>query len=250
MAQTPRLKLICIAATGMNNVDTAFATTQNIIVKNVAGYSTHGVVQHTFAMLFYLLQQMSYYPQVAFNGAWHGSKIFTDISKPFYEIYGKQWGIIGLGVIGQEVAKIASAFGAVVVYYSTSGKNCDHDYPNVALDELLSTCDIVSIHAPLNDQTKYLLNAQNLVLLKPNAILLNLGRGGIIHEGDLATILDQKEIFVGLDVLEKEPIEPTNPLLKIRKNERLLITPHIAWTSKEARAKLLKGVVDNIKGLK
>ncbi len=250
MSHTPRLKLICIAATGTNNVDVEFAAIHNIIVKNVAGYSTNSVVQHTFAMLFYLLQQMSYYSQVAFNGAWHGSKIFTDISKPFYEISGKQWGIIGLGAIGQEVAKIASAFGASVVYYSTSGKNCDHDYPRVELDELLSMCDIVSIHAPLNDQTRYLLNAHNLALLKPNTILLNLGRGGIIHEGDLATLLDQKEIYAGLDVLEKEPIGPNHPLLKIRKNERLLITPHIAWTSKEARTKLLKGVVDNIKGLK
>ncbi|MEA2027963.1 MAG: D-2-hydroxyacid dehydrogenase [Campylobacterota bacterium] len=247
MDQCPNLKLICIAATGMNNVDLEYAASKDIAVKNVAGYSTQSVVQHTFTMALYLLEKMGYYSQVAPSRAWSDSKLFTDVSKPFFEISGKKWGIIGLGSIGQEVAKVATAFGAKVCYYSTSGKNNNSTYPQLALDELLSSCEIISIHAPLNEATQYLLNQNNLNLIQEGSILLNLGRGGIIDEGDLASILDQKNIYAGLDVVEKEPIPNDNPLLNIQNQERLLITPHIAWTSKEARIKLLDGIANNIK---
>jgi len=247
MEQCSKLKLICISATGMNNVDLEYAASHNISVKNVAGYSTKSVVQHTFAMALHLIEKMGYYADVAPSGAWSRSGLFTDVSKPFFEISGKQWGIIGLGAIGQEVAKVATAFGAKVSYYSTSGKNNNTTYTQKALDVLLAESDIISIHAPLNEATKYLLNSQNLGLLKEGAILLNLGRGGIIHEEDLAKVMDQKEILVGLDVVEKEPILSDNPLLRLQEQERLLITPHIAWTSIEARKKLLEGIVENIK---
>jgi len=247
MDQCTSLKLICIAATGMNNVDLDYAASKNISVKNVAGYSTQSVVQHTFTMALYLIEKMGYYSQVAPSGAWSESKLFTDVSKPFFEIYGKKWGIIGLGAIGRDVAKVASAFGAEVCYYSTSGKNNNREYLQLELDELLKSCEIISIHAPLNENTQYLLNKSNLNLIQEGSILLNLGRGGIIHEGDLASILDQKEIYAGLDVVEKEPIPANNPLLNITNQERLLITPHIAWTSIEARIKLLDGIANNIK---
>lgn len=246
LSQTKNLKLICIAATGTNNVDLEAASFNHIEVKNVLGYSTKSVVQHTFSMLFYLLEKMPYYDMVVKNNHWTKSGLFTDVSQPFYEIHGKQWGIIGFGNIGQNVAKIATAFGAEVSYYSTSGKNLNHAYPNKSLEFILKDCDIISIHAPLNDKTYDLINEINLPYLKDGAIILNLGRGGIVNETDLAFELDRREIYAGLDVLEKEPILLSNRLNEVKHKERLLITPHIAWTSMEARAKLLKGIVNNI----
>jgi lactate dehydrogenase-like 2-hydroxyacid dehydrogenase len=247
MQECSRLKLICISATGMNNVDVKAARHYGIAVKNVAGYSTQSVVQHTFAMLFYLLEQLKYYDDAVKSGTWTQSGLFTDISRPFHEITGKKWGIIGLGTIGQEVARIATAFGAEVNYHSTSGKNLRHAYPHKSLEFILKDSDIISIHAPLNEETYNLINELNLPYLKEKAILLNLGRGGIINETDLAYELDRREIYAGLDVLEKEPIDPTNRLNEVIHKERLLITPHIAWTSIEARKKLLEGIVDNIR---
>ena len=246
MEETPKLKLICIAATGMNNVDLDAAKSKSIEVKNVAGYSTKSVVQHTFAMALYLLEKIAYYDTFVKDASWSRSGLFTDISRPFYEISGKKWGIIGLGTIGEEVAKIATAFGAEVSYHSTSGKNLQRPYPHQSLESILKECDIISIHAPLNDDTYNLINKNNLPYLKDNAILLNLGRGGIINETDLALELDRRTLYAGLDVLEKEPMSLDNRLNEVKHKERLLITPHIAWTSIEARKKLLEGIVENI----
>lgn len=243
---SPHLKLICVAATGMNNVDVAFAANKRITVKNVAGYSTESVAQHTFAMLFYLLEQLRYYDDYVKSGKWSQSPIFTHLARPFWEISGKQWGIIGLGAIGKEVARIASAFGAKVVYYSTSNTPRTKEYPMLQLEELLATSHIISIHAPLNEKTTNLLNYERLCLLKKGAILLNLGRGGIVNEEDLARALDSCEIYAGLDVLAQEPITADHPLLRIAHPQRLLITPHTAWTSREARIRLIKGVIRNI----
>lgn len=247
MEEASRLKLICIAATGMNNVDLNAAKEKGISVKNVAGYSTKSVVQHTFAMALYLLEKMAYYDAFVKDASWSRSGLFTDVSRPFYEISGKKWGIIGLGTIGSEVAKIATAFGAEVSYHSTSGKNLDGAYPHQSLASLLKECDIISIHAPLNDDTYDLINQSNLPSLKDEAILLNLGRGGIINETDLACELDRRTLYAGLDVLEKEPMTLDNRLNEIKHKDRLLITPHIAWTSIEARKKLLEGIVENIR---
>ena len=247
MVQAPKLKLICIAATGMNNVDLDAAKFQNIEVKNVSGYSTKSVVQHTFSMALYLLEKMSYYDATVKDMSWTNSGLFTDISHPFYEISGKKWGIIGFGTIGQEVAKVATAFGAEVSYYSTSGKNLNHAYPHQSLEFILKDCDIISIHAPLNDDTYNLINENNLPYMKEDALLLNLGRGGIVNETDLAFELDRRTLYAGLDVLEKEPLTLNNRLNEVKHKERLLITPHIAWASIEARKKLLEGIVDNIK---
>jgi len=247
MKSSPKLKLICISATGMNNVDLEYAKELGIEVKNVAGYSTKSVVQHTFSMTLYLLEKMNYYNKVVKSGEWGKSGIFTDVSRPFGEIANMKWGIIGLGAIGQDVAKVATAFGANVVYYSTSGSNLNQPYQRLELNSLLKDCDIISIHSPLNKNTKNLINSNNLRFLKDKAILLNLGRGGIINEIDLAKELDSREIYVALDVLEKEPILEDNPLNLVKHQDRLLITPHIAWTSIEARVKLLDGVITNIK---
>lgn len=241
------LELICEAATGINNIDVEYAEQKGIEVKNVSGYSTKSVVQHTFAMLFYLLEQLKFYDDFAKSGKWSKSNIFTCIDRPFFEISSKRWGIIGLGEIGKSVARIAKNFGCDIAYYSTSGKNEDKDFERISLNELLSTSKIISIHAPLNEKTKNLLTKDELSLLQDNTILLNLGRGGIINEKDLAKIMDEKSIFVGLDVLENEPIKKDNPLNFIKNKDRLFITPHIAWTSKEAREKLIEGVANNIK---
>ena len=241
------LKLICISATGTNNVDLEFAKQKNIEVKNVAGYSSSSVVQLAFSMIFQIVQKLDYYKKYVDVGNWQKSQIFTHIDKPFFELDGKKVGIIGLGDIGRNFAKKARAFDCEVMYFSTSGKNSNSEYKQVSLDELLSTCDIISIHCPLNENTKDLLNYKNMKNIKDGAILLNLGRGGIINEPDLAKIIDEKEIYCGIDVVSVEPIAEYNPLLKVKNKDRLLLTPHIGWASVEARNRLVKMVAENIK---
>ena len=241
-------KLICITATGTNNVDLEAASKANVEVKNVTDYSTSSVAQLTITLVLELIQKISYYKEYVESLQWSKSNLFTHIDKPFFELKNKKWGIIGLGNIGKEVAKIASAFGCEVNYYSTSGKNLNTDYNNVSLEELLTTSDVITIHSPLNDTTYNLLNKTNLNLLKENAVLVNVGRGGIINEKDLSEKLDSsKSLYCGLDVVEKEPIEESNPLLNIKNKDRLILTPHIAWSSIEARTTLMNKVFDNIK---
>jgi len=240
------IKLICIAATGTNNIDLEYAKKLNIPVKNVADYSTSSVAQVTFSLVLELIQKTTYYTDYVENGGWEKSPIFTHLEKPFFEIEGKKWGIIGLGNIGKKVASIAEAFGADVNYYTTSGTNYNTQYNSLDLNELLKTSDIISIHSPLNEKTKNLLNKKNLTKLKDKSILVNVGRGGIINEEDLAKVIDKKEIYCALDVLEKEPIDKYNPLRCIKEKERLIMTPHIGWASIEARNRLIDGVVKNI----
>ncbi len=250
MEQCKNLKLICVAATGTNNVDLSVAESLRIQVKNVIAYSTESVIQHTFSMLFYLMGHAKYYDEVVKSGAYAKSAVFTDVSQPFHEVFGKKWGIIGLGSIGQGVAKVADAFGAEVNYYSTSGKNTNQSYHRLKLDTLLKECDIITIHAPLNEDTKNLLDYEELSKLKDGAIVLNLGRGGIINEDAVVKIIDEKNIYFGLDVLSQEPMKENHPLLSVQNKEKLYITPHIAWTSVEAREKLIASVIKNIKSLK
>ncbi len=246
MQASSKLKLICVAATGMNNIDLDFAESVGIEVKNVAGYSTFSVVEHTFSMLFYLLKSSSYYDNYVKSKAWSNSEIFTHLEKTFFEIRGKEWGIIGLGTIGKEVAKIATAFGANVSYYSTNKTPHSNLYPHKNLKDLLKTSQIISIHAPLNEKTKNLIGKEELELLKEDAILLNLGRGGIIDEVALAKKIDSSLIKVGLDVTSKEPLPKDSPLLNVKNKDQLFITPHIAWASIEARKKLIEGIAKNI----
>jgi len=238
------IKIIQIMATGMNNVDLEYAKQKGIIVKNVAGYSTNSVAQLTFAFVLEILNKVRYFNDYV-NNEYANSEIFTHIID-WNELNNKKWGIIGLGEIGKKVAQIASAFGCEVSYYSTSGKNNNSNYKRVELDELLKNSDIISIHAPLNENTKNLLNKNNLDLIKKGAILLNLGRGGIVNEEDLAKIIDKKGFFAGFDVFTKEPIYKNNPLLNVK---NIILTPHIAWASVEAREKLVKLAYENIKSL-
>ncbi|MDN5081707.1 D-2-hydroxyacid dehydrogenase [Aliarcobacter butzleri] len=240
------IKLICITATGMNNVDLEYAKEKNIAVKNVAGYSTSSVVQVGFSMILYFIQKLNYYKKYVDEGNWQKNELFTHIDEPFFELDKKRVGIIGLGEIGRNFAKKAKAFDCEVVYYSTSGKNSNSEYKSISLEELLKTSDIISIHAPLNENTKNLLTYENMKNMKDGAILLNLGRGGIINENDLAKLIDEKEIYCGIDVVSKEPIEESNPLLKVKNKDRLLLTPHIGWASIEARTRLVNMVAKNI----
>ncbi|PUE67257.1 D-2-hydroxyacid dehydrogenase [Arcobacter lacus] len=240
------IKLICITATGMNNVDLEYTKEKNIAVKNVAGYSTSSVVQVGFSMILYFVQKLNYYKKYVDEGNWQKNELFTHIDEPFFELDKKRVGIIGLGEIGKNFAKKAKAFDCEVVYYSTSGKNSNSEYKSISLEELLKTSDIISIHAPLNENTKNLLTYENMKNMKDGAILLNLGRGGIINENGLAKLIDEKEIYCGIDVVSKEPVEESNPLLKVKNKDRLLLTPHIGWASIEARTRLVNMVAKNI----
>tara|TARA_R110001583_G_scaffold10698_6_gene49143 strand:+ start:12559 stop:13482 length:924 start_codon:yes stop_codon:yes gene_type:complete len=247
MLANPQLKLICITATGTNNVDLIAAKKLGVMVKNVAGYSTESVAQATIAMLLQLSQHSRYYDQYTLTGQWTTNPTFTHIDKGFSELKGKKWGIIGFGEIGQRVAEIAGVFGCELCYYSTSGKNSQQRIEQVDLESLLSTCDFITIHAPLNENTQNLIGKAELLKLKAGAIILNLGRGGIIDEVAMAEVLDQQDIYHGTDVLAIEPMIENHPYLQIKNKQRLVMTPHTAWASREARACLIEKVVNNIK---
>jgi len=247
MKQLPDLKLICVAATGINNVDLNYTGNNGIEVKNVAGYSTDSVAQLTFTMLLYLVNKPYYYDTYVKSGAYSRSASFTHHNQPFWELKGKRMGIIGLGTIGRQVARIAESFGMEVIFYSTTGRNNHISYKRFELDDLLKSSDVVSIHAPLNTQTRNLLTYDKMKLMRPCAILLNLGRGGIINEKDLARALNENLIgAAGIDVMEQEPINADNPMLKLFDKEKILITPHMAWASKESRELLLEKIARNI----
>ena len=242
------LELICEMATGYNNIDVEYAKSRNIAVTNVAGYSTNTVAQHTFAMLFNITNKLGYYDNYVKSGQYAKSDIFTHLDRNIMDIEGKTFGIVGLGQIGRRVALLAEAFGANIVYYSTSGKNSSSDYKRVELDELLEKSDIISIHAPLNENTKGLMNYENFKKMKKSAIVINMGRGPIIVEEDLARAIDEDLIAgAGLDVFEAEPICEDNILLKVKNKEKLVLTPHIAWASLEARTRLFEEIIENIK---
>lgn len=246
MADNPQLKLICISATGTNNVDLIAADKAGVTVKNVSGYSTESVSQSTFSLLFQLMHQSRYYDQYIAKQQWCDSPVFTHIERPFYELKGKRWGVIAMGAIGQRVAELASAFGCDVCYYSTSGKNTQQSIPQVSLQELLTECDVISIHAPLNEQTENLIGMDQLKQLKTGAVIMNLGRGGIIDEVAMAKAIDTQDIYHATDVLAVEPMQPNHPYLSLNASYRLVVTPHTAWASVEARKMLLDKVVDNI----
>lgn len=242
------LKLVCVTATGTNNLDKNYLDSRNIAWRNVAGYSTETVAQHTFALLFYLMEKLPYYDNYVKSEQYVNDTTFTHFTNVFHELSQKTWGIIGLGAIGRRVADLAGLFGCRVIYYSTSGKNNQPGYERVSFDTLLSESDIVSIHAPLDDNTEGLFHAKAFEKMKRSAILLNLGRGPIIVEQDLADALKNGQIAAaGLDVLSVEPMQASNPLREIKDSERLIITPHIAWASIEARTRLMEIIVSQIK---
>lgn len=242
------LKLVALTATGMNNIDFDYTNSHGIQVKNVAGYSTNAVAQHTFALLFYVLHRLAYYDNYVKSGAYCTNPGFSHFDEKFSELDGKTWGIVGMGAIGQRVASIAEAFGCHVIYYSTSGNHTEDAYERVDFDTLLTTSDIVSVHAPLTEQTEHLMNAAAFAKMKRSAIFINVGRGPIVVEADLADALEQGTIAAaGLDVLSVEPMREDNPLRRIKDSERLVITPHIAWAAVETRKRLMEIILQQVK---
>lgn len=244
----PSLKLICVAATGVNNIDVDYAASKGIPVRNVAGYSTDSVAQSTFMHILSLAGGAPYFDNSVKSGSYSRSGMFTDPNWNWWELSGKTIGIIGLGNIGKKVAQIAEAFGMKVCYYSTSGTGHCKDYPCMTLEELLKVSDVVSVHAPLNERTLNLLGAREFAMMKPTAIIVNAGRGAIIVEADLAEAVDNGVIAgAGIDVFVQEPIPEDHPYLKMKHPERMRLTPHVAWASVEARRRLVSMMADNVR---
>lgn len=242
------LKLICEFATGYDNVDLAYCKSRGITVCNVRNYSTAAVAQHTFAMALYLLEKLRYYDEYVKSGAYGAQSRFSNFDKAFWELEGKTWGIIGMGNIGRKTARIAEGFGCRVIFHSVTGKSTCTDYEQTDFDTLLAESDVLSLHCPLSEKTLNLIDSAAMKKMKKSAILLNVARGAVVNNSDLYTALLEGEIAgAGLDVLEQEPIRPENPLSKFMDSSRLLITPHMAWASTEARERCVDGAYQNVK---
>ena len=244
----PKVRLICEAGTGINNIDVKLCGARGVIVRNVAGYSTESVAQIAWMHILNLAGLAFHYNAYARDGRYSAGSIHVDADHPFTEIYGKTLGIVGMGAIGQKVSAIGTAFGMKVIYYSTSGTGHCKDYPSVSLDELLTTADVISIHAPYNERTAGLIDYEGLCKMKPTAYVVNTGRGGIAVEADLVRAVDEGRIAgIGIDVYQKEPLPLDHPYLHAKHPERILLSPHIAWYSVEARARLAHEMAENIK---
>lgn len=242
------LKLIAQTATGTNNVDFSFTNEAGILVTNVPGYSTDSVAQHTFALLLYLTEKLRFFDDYVKSGTYSRSSCFSCLEMIFPELAGKTFGIIGMGAIGRKVAQIASAFGCKILCYSASGKTYDLPYEQVSFERLLAESDVVSVHAPLNEHTKELMDYNAFCKMKTSAYFINVGRGPIVVEEDLCRALTEGQIrAAGLDVLCTEPLPENSPLLKIRDSGKLIITPHVAWATSEARQRCVDEVTENIR---
>lgn len=247
IASLPKLKLICVAATGMNNVDLAAAAERGIEVKNAVGYSTFAVTETTLCSALALLREVTYYDNYFKSGEYAAAERIFNFDRPTAQLRGKRWGIVGMGNIGREVARLAEAFGCEVNYHSTSGVTRDEQYPALSLNELLSASDIVSVHCPLNERTHNLIANEELKKMKSSAILINVARGGIVNEQDLADALNEGTIRgAALDVFTSEPLRES-PLYNLKEPYRLLASPHNAWSSVEAIDRLVECITQNIK---
>ena len=244
----PKLRLVCEAGTGINNIDTELCRQRGVLVRNVAGYSTDSVAQIAWMHILNLAGLAFHYNAYARDGRYSSGSIHVDAGHPYTELAGKTLGIVGMGAIGLKVAGIGVAFGMKVIYYSTSGTSHCSEYPSVSLDELLRESDVISIHAPYNAATAGLIDYEGLCKMKPTAFLVNTGRGGIAVEADLVRAIDEERIAgIGIDVYEKEPLAADHPYLHSRHPERILLSPHIAWYSREARQRLAEEMAKNIR---
>lgn len=244
----PRLRLVCEAGTGINNIDVDLCGQRGVIVRNVAAYSTDSVAQTAWMHILNLAGRAFHYNAFVHDGSYSRNVVHVDYRHPFTELAGKTLGIVGMGAIGRKVAEIATAFGMKVIYFSTSGTSHCKDFPSVPIEALLAESDVISIHAPYNERTAGLIGYKQLQQMKRSAILVNTGRGGIAVEEDLARALDEGLIAgAALDVYVREPLPESSPLMNLKHPERLLLSPHIAWYSTEARARLAHGIAENIK---
>ena len=247
LAEAEQVKLICEFATGYDNIDLEYCREKGIAVANVVDYSTAAVAQHTFALTLYLLEKLRHYDEYVKSGAYAAQERFSNFDLAYTELEGKTWGIVGMGHIGKRVAKIAEAFGCRILFYSASGNSTCTKYQRVDLETLCRESDFLSLHCPLTDRTHHLINADALRQMKPQAILINVARGGVVDTQALYQALTEGWIAgAGLDVLEQEPIAGGNPLGTIQDSSRLIITPHLAWASTEARERVVAEVYQNI----
>lgn len=248
LKDAPNVKLICELATGYDNCDLAYCKSRGIKVTNVVDYSTAMVAQHTFTLALALSQKLAHYDKYVKSGEYSAQDRFSNFDIPFYELDGKTWGIVGMGNIGRKVASIAQAFGCKVIYYSITGKSSCTEYEQVDKDTLLAESDFLSLHCPLSNLSRNFIDKDALRKMKKTAILINVARGPVVNNTDLYEALVSGEIqAAGLDVLEKEPLELTNPLSRLQDSNRIIITPHLAWASVEARTRCVEGVYENIK---
>ena len=247
LKDAPNVKLICELATGYDNVDLAYCKSRGITVCNVRDYCTGMVAQHTMTLALCLSQKLFHYDDYVKSGAYSAQDRFSNFDVPFYEMEGKTWGIVGMGNIGKKVAQLATAFGCKVIFHSVTGKSTCTDYPQVDKDTLLKESDFLSLHCPLSDLSRGFIDAGALKKMKKAAILINVARGPVVNNADLAEALKNGEILAaGLDVIEGEPLELTNPLSELKDSNQLIITPHLAWASVEARTRCVEGVYKNI----
>ncbi len=247
LKDAPNVKLICLFATGFDNVDLSYCKSRGIRVANVVNYSTAAVVQHTLLLALALEEKLAFYDDYVKSETYANQDRFSNFDRPFGELEGKTWGIVGMGNIGRGVARAAQALGCKVIFYSASGKSSCTEYERVEFDELLTRSDILSLHCPLSDRTRGLINKEAFSRMKETAILVNVARGPVVDTQALYDALTEGRIAAaGLDVLEKEPISRDNPLGKIKDSTKLIITPHMAWASTEARMRLVDEVTKNI----
>lgn len=247
LKDAPNVKLICLFSTGYDSVDVEYCKSRGIKVSNVVNYCTSAVAQHTLLLAMMLSEKITYYDEYVKSGAYSAQDRFSHFDRVFNELEGKTWGIVGMGNIGRRTASLARAFGCRVIFYSASGKSTCTEYERVEFDTLLKESDILSLHCPLTDRTKYLINKDALDKMKKTAILINVARGAVVNTKDLyQALMDEKIAAAGLDVLEKEPMEVSDPLYQIKDSTRLIITPHMSWASVEARTRLVGEVVKNI----
>lgn len=248
LAQLPKLELICVAATGVDNVDVAAAEKRGIPVRNAKGYSTHSVAETTIGGAIGLLREIVYYDEFVKDGRYAASPRLFNYDRPTRSLFGRKWGIVGLGAIGHAVAGLATAFGCEVAYHSVSGSKREEPYPEKSLPELLAWADVVSVHAPLNEKTRGLIGDREFDIMKPSAIIINVARGGIINEQALADALNEGKISgAAFDVFSREPIAADNPILTVKDKYRLLLSPHNAWSAAESIDNLIGCVAENIK---
>jgi glycerate dehydrogenase len=247
LKDAPNVKLICLLATGFDNVDLAYCRSRGIKVTNVINYCTSTVAQHTLLLALALSEKIAFYDDYVKSGAYSAQDRFSNFDRTFYDLEGKTWGIIGMGTIGRRVAGLAQAFGCRVIFYSASGKSTCTDYERVEFDTLLQESDILSLHCPLSDRTRGLINKDALSKMKETAILVNVARGPVVDTQALYDALITNQIAgAGLDVLEQEPMAGDNPLAQIKDSTKLIITPHMAWASLESRTHLVEEVAKNI----
>lgn len=251
MDAIPTLRLICVAATGVNNIDLVAAKERGISVRNAVGYSTHTVAEATLGSILTLQRQVCYYDRYVKSGAYSASGQWVNFDRPTHRLWGKNWGIIGMGNIGREVARLATAFGCNVAYYSTSGATRNEEWPQRPLDELLAWADVISVHCPLNEKTAGLIGAEEIAKMKPSALIVNVARGGIVVEKAVAEALDAGQIAgAAFDVYPSEPMPADSPLLHTADPDKLLLSPHNAWSAVESIEALVECIATNIKDYK